>query len=358
MKRAPFLSALLALYLAGCGGGELGNGSAAQGLGDCVVAGELMPVDWLLDHVTHVAEVMSHDLRSAAVSGRTFGSIKDARYVEVSNLAGFQELNAEQTNSLSWLGIGEVEAEDLVNLPDDRKIVVGLEEIDSQNSTGLQNVGYLVVTAVFDDGGGVEFAGNCAEGLFGVPIRAFASKSHPEMGLEEVVVGLMTDEGLLAEFREWGQSEPEVPWTEQDPKLRAMDPELMPPEFVTDMVPLSMNVRVPSSWTKVEATICARVMEAWWSPCIGLAPMGAEGVTDRTIQGWVSKGGDVELWLLDKDPEFEYPIGRLGVVSAEGLGSLPESVSFTIEGPDSVGSLDDLVRLVGTGAVDVAIVTG
>lgn len=358
MKRALFLSALLAFCLAGCGGGEFGNDAAASwGLGDCRVRGELMPNVWLLENVTHVSEMKSHDLRSAAASGQAYGSIKDVKYVEVSALSGFRELTSKQANSLSWLGIGDVEAVDVVNLPDDRKVVVGLEEIDSQNSTGLQNVGYLVVTAVFDDDGGVQFAGNCAESIFGVPIRAFAAERHPEMGLEDVVVGLMTDDALLAEFTEWGLPEPEVPWVEQDPKVRAMDPEVMPPEFVADMVPVSMNVRVPSSWTSIEATICARVAEAWWSPCIGLVNMGADGVTNQTVDGWVSLGGDVELWLLDKDPHFEYPIGLLGTVSAEELGSLPESVSFTIEGPD-VGSLDDLVQLVGTGAVDFSIVTG
>lgn len=342
MERATYVVALITLLGACADPGSTADGVGQSTLGACQQGGDFFDAPTVLELVDTVASVDAVDLATGTKRART---ANEDRILNVSDLPSFRMTNGSRPSSLV---IAEAWVADLEVLPADARVIVGMSNMESAAKDGDTEL--MRFAGVVTVSGQVGFVGNCMETVLGQPIRGFSTELHPDMPMEDLLVGLMTDDTLLAEFREWNQPQPTIPWVEQDPTARAMDPDAMPPEFVYGMQPHTLSISIPKEWTAIaRATICVRVTEAWWVPCIPFLPMGDEGVTSRQISGWLSPGGTIEIWLFEVDAPLEAPTAKLGEITPRSEGS-----SVTISGPMDAKTFDDLVAAASTGEITVS----
>jgi hypothetical protein len=197
-------SLLLGLTLVACGIDTSPAGSAAD-LGECQVddrgdASE-STLDWQLARVAEVVRVASRELRGAAVVARVgtlvSGQLRPARDVfDLSALVPrLERVAARASFDFDRLLVGRVHVADLVRLPADSQVLVGLLDTSA---------GAIALTfAVLEPDGDIFFVGDCAASRLQEPLSEYAQQVHGGRLDQELVIALLTDDAELDLLRAW-----------------------------------------------------------------------------------------------------------------------------------------------------------
>jgi hypothetical protein len=205
------------------------------------------------------------------------------------------------------------------------RVLVGVRE----NSDSVQYVGPTVSLRPDED---AVFIGLCGE-VGTAELRAYVEFLKGE-GVSttpaKTIVDLVTRPEEMAKLERWTRGTEPLPWGDQDPATRLLDPQETPEGILAGMTLVMVKVDIPDSWRTLPATICTRV-SLGWNRCssLELDEVGIE------IDSYTTNGEGVEVWLLDLGANTSEPLARLGTVPASVLDSIDEesrSVQVTLTG--------------------------
>jgi hypothetical protein len=170
----------------------------------------------------------------------------------------------------------------------------------------------------------------------------------------QTIVDLVTKPEEMAKLERWTRGTEPLPWGEQDPATRLLDPQETPEVILAGMTLVMVRIEIPDSWRTLPATICTKA-PLGWNRCssLELDEIGIE------IDSYTSSGEALEIWLLDLGANTSEPLARLGTVPASVLDSIDKespSVHVTLTGDFT--DLPSLLEGVAADGVDVATSEG
>jgi hypothetical protein len=229
------------------------------------------------------------------------------------------------------------------------RVLVGVRE----NSDSVQYIGPTVSLRPDED---AVFIGLCGE-VATAELRAYVEFLQGQ-GVSttpaKTIIDLVTKPEDIAKLERWTRGTEPLPWGEQDPATRVLDPQVTPEGILAGMTLVMVKVDIPDSWRSFPATLCTKV-PLGWNRCssLELDEIGIE------IDSYTSSGEALEVWLLDLGANTSEPLARLGTVQASVLDLIAKessSVQVTLIGDFT--DLPSLLEGVAANGVDFATSEG
>jgi len=212
--------------------------------------------------------------------------------------------------------------------------------LGARYSVGLDAAFAEVVAAEGADGT-LYFVGPCELEILTRPFDAYLATIDTPSPRDALIATATDPDTIQALIDLMTPTEP-TPWKDQDPALRAIDPDTTPESVLADLSRIDVELTIPESWRTFPAVVCTRIALGW-NECGALDALDANDPS-LLMSAYIAPGQPLQVWLLDSHADVAAPLAYLGETA-----NAVDGAELVIELQGTYGSLDEAIEAANDG---------